>query len=112
MKAQSEITPSTKPPVGKPILLSGEKRKDKPARHMALCEEINAIYTKKNHDYGDSFHATYLEEGMAMARIRLSDKLNRFKTLTRNRDSAQVNDESVRDALMTVLEMDEEEERK
>ena len=120
MKIQSEITPSTKPPVEKPISLSGEKRKDKPARHMALCEEINAIYTKKNHDYGDSFHATYLEEGMAMARIRLSDKLNRFKTLTRKKDAAQVNDESVRDtlldlanyALMTVLEMDEEEGRK
>lgn len=90
----------------------------KPERHMKLCEELNAIYTKKNHDYGDSFHVTYLEEGMAMARIRLSDKLNRFKTLTRNKDTAQVDDESVRDtlmdlanyALMTVLELDEENE--
>ena len=90
----------------------------KPERHMKLCEELNATYTKKNHDYGDSFHVTYLEEGMAMARIRLSDKLNRFKTLTRNKDAAQVNDESVRDtlldlanyALMTVLELDEENE--
>lgn len=89
-------------------------------RHMKLCEELNATYTKKNHDYGDSFHVTYLEEGMAMARIRLSDKLNRFKTLTRNKDTAQVDDESVRDtlmdlanyALMTVLELDEGEERK
>ena len=90
----------------------------KPEWHMKLCEELNATYTKKNHDYGDSFHVTYLEEGMAMARIRLSDKLNRFKTLTRNKDAAQVDDESVRDtlmdlanyALMTVLELDEENE--
>ena len=38
MKIQNEITPSTKPPVGKPISLSGEKRKDKPARHMVVLE--------------------------------------------------------------------------
>ncbi len=86
---------------------------------MALCQELNDIYTKKNHDYGDSFHTTYLEEGMAMPRIRLSDKLNRFKSLTKSKDvTRQVNDESIRDtlldlanyALMTVLELDEEAE--
>ena len=83
---------------------------------MTLCKQLNDIYAKKNHDYGDSFHATYLEEGMAMARIRLSDKLNRFKSLTKSTDVAQVEDESIRDtlldlanyALMTVLELDEE----
>ena len=87
-------------------------------KHMALCKTLNDIYAKKNHDYGDSFHATYLEEGMAMPRIRLSDKLNRLKSLTRKADEAQVNDESIRDtlmdlanyALMTVLELDEEKE--
>ena len=91
------------------------KELNKPERHMALCQELNDIYTKKNHDYGDSFHVTYLEEGMAMPRIRLSDKLNRFKNLTRSTE-IQVNTESVRDtlmdlanyALMTVLELDEE----
>lgn len=30
--------------------------------HKALCEELNRIYAKKNHDYGDSFHQTFLEE--------------------------------------------------
>lgn len=88
----------------------------KTEKHMEICKELNNIYIKKNHDYGDSFHATYLEEGMAMPRIRQSDKLNRFKSLTKNSDAAMVNDESVRDtlmdlanyALMTVLELDEE----
>ena len=87
---------------------------------MRLCQELNNIYAKKNHDYGDSFHATYLEEGMAMPRIRLSDKLNRFKTLTRlaqdTETAKKVKDESIRDtlmdlanyALMTVLELEEE----
>ena len=82
--------------------------------HEAICEELNALYEQKNRDYGDSFHLSYLEEGMAMARIRLGDKLNRFKQLTRQPAGQQVNDESVRDtlidlanyAIMTVMEMD------
>lgn len=78
-----------------------------------ILVEMENTYAKKNHDYGDSFHKTFLEEGMAMARIRLSDKLERFKTLTRS-GGQQVNDESIRDtlkdlatyAVMTVMEMD------
>lgn len=83
-------------------------------RHLEICKEINALYTKKNHDYGDSFHQTFVEEGMAMSRIRLGDKLSRFKTLSRN-NQQEVKDESLRDtlidlanyAIMTVLEMEE-----
>lgn len=82
-------------------------------RHAAICAEINKLYEQKNHDYGDSFHQTFVEEGMAMARIRLGDKFNRFKTLSRSGDQ-QVKNESIRDtlidlanyAIMTVLEME------
>lgn len=82
-------------------------------RHKIICEEINDLYDRKNHDYGDSFHQTFVEEGMAMARIRLGDKFNRFKTLSRGGDQ-KVNGESIRDtlidlanyAIMTVLEME------
>ena len=83
--------------------------------HMDICSELNKTYEQKNHDYGDSFHDTYLEEGMAMARIRLSDKLNRFKKLSRvvGEDGRLVKDESIEDtlldlanyAIMTVMEM-------
>lgn len=81
--------------------------------HREICEEINDLYARKNHDYGDSFHQTFVEEGMAMARIRLGDKFNRFKTLSRNEEQ-KVNDESIRDtlidlanyAIMTVVEME------
>ena len=84
-------------------------------KHQKICNELNALYAKKNHDYGDSFHLSYKEEGMAMARIRLGDKLNRFKTLSRN-SKQEVNDESIRDtlidlanyAIMTILEMENE----
>lgn len=86
---------------------------DKVAKHKELCIELNQLYAKKNHDYGDSFHQTFEEEGMAMARIRLGDKFSRFKTLTRS-GKQEVKDESVRDtlidlanyAIMTVLEME------
>ena len=94
----------------------GANENPKVIRHKALCDEINSLYARKNHDYGDSFHQTYLEEGMAMPRIRLSDKLNRFKSLTRQ-NTRQVEDESIRDtlidlanyAIMTILEMEEAE---
>ena len=82
-------------------------------RHAEICKEINDLYERKNHDYGDSFHQTFIEEGMAMARIRLGDKFNRFKTLSRG-GGQKVNDESIRDtlidlanyAIMTVREME------
>lgn len=81
--------------------------------HKELCERLNKIYEQKNHDYGDSFHETFKEEGLAMARIRLSDKLNRFKTLSKNTSDQKVNDESMIDtlmdlanyAIMTVMEL-------
>lgn len=82
-------------------------------RHKKICDELNALYERKNHDYGDSFHVTFLEEGMAMSRIRLGDKLSRFKKLSKDKDR-KVSDESIRDtlidlanyAIMTVMEID------
>mgnify|MGYP002528520719 CR=1 FL=1 len=88
--------------------------KTKTERHSDICKEINALYARKNHDYGDSFHQTFTEEGMAMPRIRLGDKLARFKSLTKS-EVQEVKDESIRDtlidlanyAIMTVLELDD-----
>jgi hypothetical protein len=82
-------------------------------QHMKIVVELNQLYEKKNKDYGDSFHTSFIEEGMAMARIRLGDKLSRFKTLTKN-NQQEVKDESIRDtlidlanyAIMTVMEID------
>lgn len=84
-----------------------------PLHHAAICNELGKLYAAKNADYGDSFHSTYNEEGMAMPRIRLTDKLSRFKALTRS-GQRQVSDESIRDtlldlanyAIMTIMEMD------
>jgi hypothetical protein len=70
------------------------------------------LYAQKNHDYGDSFAKSYAEYGMNMPCIRLEDKLNRLKALTKKGDQ-QVSDESIEDtlldlanyAIMTVIEM-------
>lgn len=90
---------------------------DKVQRHQNICTYLNQVYARKNHDYGDSFHQTFLEEGMAMARIRLGDKFMRFKTLSRQGEERLVKDESLKDtlldmanyAIMTVMEMEEAE---
>ena len=86
---------------------------DRETRFEEVTAEMRDLYTRKNADYGDSFHKTFMEEGIAMPRIRLTDKLNRFKTLTRSTDQ-QVADETIRDtlldlacyAVMTVMEME------
>lgn len=69
--------------------------------HASICAELTALYERKNHDYGDSFAKSFAEYGMAMPCIRLEDKLNRLKALTRN-GNQQVNDESIDDTLMDL----------
>ena len=83
-------------------------------RHQQVCGELNKLYERKNHDYGDSFHLTYQKWGLPMAAIRLEDKLQRFETLIRA--ESRVKDENIRDtlidlanyAIMTVMELDRE----
>lgn len=82
--------------------------------HWELCRELRELYHRKNLDYGDSFHLSFLEEGLAMPRIRLGDKYLRFKTLTSG-EKQRVSDESIRDTLidlanysiMTIMELDQ-----
>lgn len=94
---------------------------DNVKQHERLCKVLNAIYSSKNRDYGNSFHKTYVEEGMAMPRIRLSDKFERFKKLSRSfGEDAMVKDETLVDTLldmanyclMTVMEIENKEDNK
>jgi hypothetical protein len=67
-------------------------------------DDLHNLYIKKNMDYGDSFHLTFLEEGFAMSRIRLNDKVSRFCTLSKTKDlKGQVSDESIQDTLLDAL---------
>lgn len=82
--------------------------------HQRLCNQIHDLYLRKNSDYGNSFGDSLAEEGLAAARIRIGDKFNRFKQLSRNPKGQKVNDESLKDTLldmanyclMTVVEME------
>lgn len=69
-------------------------------KHKRICKELNDLYARKNADYGDSFGKSYKEYGLTMACIRLEDKLNRIKALSKQ--AAQVSDESITDTLMDL----------
>lgn len=87
-------------------------------RHSGICGELNRMYARKNEAYGDSFHASFLEDGLVMSKIRLGDKFNRFKTLSTNPNVA-INDESIIDTLMdlanysimTIMELQDREDK-
>ena len=78
----------------------------------ALTIYISTLYSRKAHDYGDSFGNQWQKFGILSAVIRMSDKLNRVKTLMQ--DERQVDDESMRDtlldlasyAIMSVIELE------
>ena len=67
----------------------------------AITKKMHSIFRKKNHDYGNSFEQSLDEEGLAASRIRIGDKWNRFKQLSKGVE-AQVNDESLRDTLIDM----------
>lgn len=90
-------------------------KESKSVKHLKILDEIHMLYEAKNGDYGDSFSKLYKEYGNLSSVVRLSDKLERFKTLT-NGNEARVKSESIRDtlidmcgyAIMTIMEMDNE----
>lgn len=70
-------------------------------RHAKLLNEMHELYVTKNADYGSSASNLYNEFGITSYLIRLSDKLNRLKGITKN-GTRQVQDESVVDTLMDL----------
>lgn len=70
-------------------------------RFETIINNMLDTFKRKNHDYGDSFRQSMNEEGLAAARIRMGDKWNRFKNLSKG-NIAQVNDESIRDTLLDL----------
>ena len=76
---------------------------DKIRMHKELCEELNDIYTKKSHDYGDSFGETFQKLGVISAITRISDKYNRLVSLcTKPEEERRVKDESIEDTLLDL----------
>lgn len=77
-----------------------------------ILKEMQELYEKKNHDYGNSFSETIQEFGFTPAIARINDKLKRVKQMVKG-EQMQV-DESMRDNLidmanyciLTIIELD------
>lgn len=66
----------------------------------AITEHMADTYERKNHDYGNSFDESLDEFGLIAAVVRMEDKMNRIKSLTRK--EAKVKDESIKDTLLDL----------
>ena len=83
---------------------------DKIDKFKSSMENINAFekitakmrdtYIAKNSDYGNSFDKSMDEFGITASVVRMSDKMERLKSLTKKK--AQVKDESVKDTLLDL----------
>lgn len=69
--------------------------------HKRILEEMHEIYCRKNHDYGDSMHDTYLRFGSQAYLVRMYDKLNRLCVLTNGKER-RVSDETIHDTLLDL----------
>lgn len=67
-----------------------------------ILNEIRQLHNRKNADYGDSFDKTLDEFGLVASATRMSDKFNRFKSLIKNQNPAQVQDEKIEDTLIDL----------
>lgn len=68
--------------------------------HKELVDYLHNLYITKNADYGDSVHDTYEKYGLVSFLVRLEDKLNRARTLSKQ--EALVNDEKIEDTLLDL----------
>ena len=73
---------------------------DKIQEHQNLINYLHNLYVNKNADYGDSVHDTYEKYGLTSFLVRLEDKLNRARTLSKQ--SALVKDEKLEDTLLDM----------
>src|SRR5699024_8896048 len=68
-------------------------------QHKRICERLNKVYADKNHDYGNSFGATYEKYGDISALVRISDKMNRIEQLVQTGEQ-KVKDEALEDSIL------------
>lgn len=64
----------------------------------SVLDEMKELHAKKNADYGDAFHKSFVEFGPTAGIVRLNDKMERIKSLVKN-GKAEVKDESLLDTL-------------
>lgn len=67
---------------------------------MDITTDMAKTYADKNHDYGDSFEQSLYEFGLIAPIVRMGDKMNRIKSLSKK--EAEVKDESIKDTLLDL----------
>lgn len=88
------------------------RHKEKGPYFSDILKEMQELYEKKNHDYGNSFSETIQEFGFTPAIARINDKFKRVKQMVKG-EQMLVN-ESIRDNLidianyciLTIIELD------
>lgn len=70
---------------------------------LRVVTEIVELLEKKNNDYGNSATQTYEEYGDVAFFVRISDKINRLKSLTINNKTQEVKDESIEDTVKDII---------
>lgn len=66
-----------------------------------VCQQVEELLKKKNHDYGNSFSLQFEKYGIMSAMIRMDDKMRRLDNLISG-SKAQV-DESIEDSLRDLV---------
>ena len=79
------------------IQIQDELCTDEVLQFAEEAKQCTELYSKKNHDYGNSFDKGMDTIGMAYGVGRIYDKMNRLVTLTK--EDAVVKDESIDDTL-------------
>ncbi len=94
------------------MALKESNKKDYAPSFTDILKEMQELYDRKNHDYGNSLSETIQEFGFTPAVARINDKLKRVKQMVKG-EQMQV-DESMRDNLidianyciLTIIEID------
>ena len=79
-----------------------EGQKFVPGWFDGIVDEMKALHAKKNSDYGNAAHESFREFGIISYVIRLNDKMNRLKSLTKPGVEQKVTDEKIEDTLMDL----------
>ena len=67
-----------------------------------IANQMVDTYKRKNADYGDSFSESLDRYGAVAAHVRISDKINRLRSLVVRKQTAQVKDESIADTFLDL----------
>lgn len=66
-----------------------------------ITNEMVELCEKKDKDYGQSTHDTFVKYGAVSYLVRIEDKLNRARTLIQKQEQA-VTDEKIKDTLIDL----------